>query len=426
MTHEAKKVVWILGAGFSRSLGAPLLGQMLTSPAVYRSRKLYPKIFPETECQDLVVSAIYEAGSSTSARTFEAQWEHAEEFLERLDLAAVDKSEEENLRAFINRVVIDWNRKRGSDPLIGMMYNVAIAMRDDPVPLTNFCEVAWKMLAAECCCFLHGLDHKTARERERWMPYFRWAERLTPNDTVITFNYDRVPNILESTGKFWIPAPGDLTPSLTNPDGSAKPTPTTPDKALVLKLHGSVDWIRDSSGRVVRAETDSLHRGHATEAAVHCMAHQLATAVPGPSKRKSVESTGPVTSTMSSEHPDLNWVWQPAYQAIEKADAIVFVGYRIPPTDAFTREKLVEYLMKNPKRLNGFNKCNRVGNRIPLAAEGLPVYTILGDDVNHKDSRRLQGLLDAVGGIDVRQMPLFAEDFLAVFERDELFRTRSL
>jgi hypothetical protein len=51
---------------------------------------------------------------------------------------------------------------------------------------------ARRLVAAECAAFLQHVDPT----REQWRPYRRWAASLTPNDTVVTFNYDRVLEML--------------------------------------------------------------------------------------------------------------------------------------------------------------------------------------------------------------------------------------
>ena len=56
--------------------------------------------------------------------------------------------------------------------------------RGDGVP----CIAARRLLGAECCSFLHSVDVAA----ERWRPFHRCASQLTGEDTIVTFNYDRV------------------------------------------------------------------------------------------------------------------------------------------------------------------------------------------------------------------------------------------
>ena len=56
---------------------------------------------------------------------------------------------------------------------------------------------ARRALAVDCSVFLRSAQLNT----ERWQPYKDWANRLHANDTVITFNYDHVPELLASETK---------------------------------------------------------------------------------------------------------------------------------------------------------------------------------------------------------------------------------
>lgn len=120
---------------------------------------------------------------------------------------------------------------------------------------------------------------------------------------------------------------------------------------------------------------------------------------------------------MVREEGPLHALWKEAAKAVIDADAIAFIGYRFPPTDALSREKLMGWI-----RTNVQNRARRgLGAR-------LRVHTVLGDNVNSSHSRRLVGLLEAVGGqdgagqprIEVRSWPMFAEDFLGLVQRVRL------
>jgi hypothetical protein len=105
---------------------------------------------------------------------------------------------------------------------------------------------------------------------------------------------------------------------------------------------------------------------------------------------------------------------------MEKAEAIVFVRYRFPPTDAEARGRLLGAIRKNRK------------HRI------LAIHTVLGPNTSSDDSRRLRGLLEhalagvrkpAAPGMDsqgesgwysLEQQPLFTEDFFSVVTRKSI------
>jgi hypothetical protein len=132
--------------------------------------------------------------------------EHAEEFLERLDFA---KKGTHHARAFgavlaafrehLKRRADDAARTNRTDlladiPATGSFLETQIAaIRQE----------ALRLAAAEVSGFLKAADPKL----ERWAPYRQWVKTLAKNDTVITYNYDRVPDLLndESSEKLWIP-----------------------------------------------------------------------------------------------------------------------------------------------------------------------------------------------------------------------------
>ena len=49
----------------------------------------------------------------------------------------------------------------------------------------------------------------------------------------------------------------------------------------------------------------------------------------------------------------------------------------------------------------------------------IPAHTVLGEDIESMESRRMEGLLKAVGA-HVTRWPMFAEDFLGLIRRDQL------
>jgi hypothetical protein len=364
----APLVVWILGARFSRSLGAPLLTQMLTPEGRERAHVAFPELTKNLGrvLQDVVT--LCEAGTydTPDAKPKGRHWTHAEEFLERLDLAIADPKAAELLGRFKDKV-----------------------FHPEPYPdaqwPAKYREAAIRLMAAECCAFLENADP----DSERWEPYFRWAKLLSPADAVVTFNYDRVPDLLaEKTGTLQVPAaPIDVTDTTRKGSGTA-----------VWKLHGSVDWVRSAAqSKIVRAQTLNEFAETYKTAAIHCRLDELALATPGPTKKR-----------MVSNEKELQWVWHGAESAIMRADAIVFVGYRMPPTDAYTRTWLLE--------------CIRTNHRRSEHRKPLPIYTVLGANVNSVDSLRLQGILGMIERVVVRPQPMFAEDFLAVFDRAALLQ----
>ena len=372
VTMEGRKVVWILGAGFSAGLGGPLL-QRLLSPASENDIKarypdpIYPTLYGRRAdyLRNLYSHGLgLEYAVHNKPRRGEVMWGNAEEFVDYLDTAAEQRPagasnpHGERLKAIVNR---DWNAD---------------------ITIDDLRATARHLIAAECCAFLEGVDPR----REHWKPFRRWTRMLTPRDTIITFNYDRVLEILGAAqnddaqvhgtkgNPFHIVLPEEAdSPSLW--DGS------TP----VLKLHGSVDWRRESVNGQSRttAAGDPLF-------AIKCEPSELAIATPGPSK--------------SREASAYRGLWNAADSAIKQAEILVFIGFRFPETDAEVRETIL----------------TAIGHGHP---ERLRVHIVLG--YPGRDTQRLQALLDFAqrrrrlvpGGYSPTVHPLLGQDFLSVVDR---------
>jgi hypothetical protein len=379
------RVVWILGAGFSRSLGGPLLGDLLRRDCLRTLRAAFPPDdFPELQgaLPDAVVW-LYHYGRGfpegrRSTRVWEEAagellWRDAEEFLDIVDSAAASRKN-------VARSNIEGILHQHREDLFG---------NGSPLPdLAAVRGMARRLVAAECSAFLRG----TELGLERWGPYQHWAEYLVgERDHVVTFNYDLVlEHLCTKTQRMGVVLPND--------PGSGQ------HNTRILKLHGSVSWQRTAPGRF---------QAHGLEHFIccRCIPADLAIATPGRTK---------------AEHAkDFSELWTLAKNAIRDADAVVFLGYRFPPSDAEARSEILSAIARNKKRY-------------------LPVHTVLGPDVQSADSARLRGLLRHSLGVrkqlskypvgyadpsreasedlyDLEQQPLFVEDFLSVVERDAIF-----
>ena len=93
--------------------------------------------------------------------------------------------------------------------------------------------------------------------------YYRFAERLSPNDTVITLNYDiLLERALEHVGK-----PYRLFPFRFKSIGHHHNTVDSHvEEVAVLKLHGSVDWFDDRNFLELKA---SLLEQGSTDIPIH-------------------------------------------------------------------------------------------------------------------------------------------------------------
>lgn len=351
-------VVWVLGAGFSASLGAPLLNGLFNPTDLEQLRRSDRLSCAKNDMADMLLN-IYAAKKGEL-------WQTAEDFIDFIDLAKDDALRTSKI----------WSAA------------TALAGKEgDWLPTLQ------RLAAAQCGAFLedNNLDD------EHWGPYRRWAKGLDARDTVITFNWDRVLETLAD------PALGT---ALDEPRSFAIPTTddlpeNEPDVPQVLKLHGSVDWCVKGQ-KVARTGnpyfTSELSRPE-----------EIAIATPGRSKR--LATTG-----------YLKPFWDKAKIALEQARAVVFVGYRFPPSDAWAREQILTSMCKG------------------YGGPGKSVYTVLGPDVRSVESSRLGGLIEgtfthsgwrrydgtqpdqdpAHGCFSVRQLPLFAQDFMSIFSREYL------
>jgi hypothetical protein len=189
------------------------------------------------------------------------------------------------------------------------------------------------------------------------------------------------------------------------------------DQIEVLKLHGSVRWWKRWQGQEAQVVDASdlreyeLQAHHRNEAALFQDDPVIAT--PGVTKQD-----------LTRALPDL---WDRAERLLETAEAVVFVGYRFPETDAEARRRLLGALRKNKQQY-------------------LRVHVVLGPD--SPDVPRLRSLLThtlersgrlpwgvspkTTSGRSTRYAvvvhPLFAEDFFTVYDQALLLEphTRSV
>src|SRR5262249_4980987 len=146
-------------------------------------------------------------------------------------------------------------------------------------------DVARRLVAAECCGFLHRVSTK----REQWGPFHRWARDLiAPGDTIVSFNYDRVVELLcEEHNKS------------KNDDGASPICVLVPSEleksddwkaaCPMFKLHGSVDWFIGTDGRSPGLVVQKDPQDPTT--ALTCNDGKLAIATPGPSKQDASENS---------------------------------------------------------------------------------------------------------------------------------------
>lgn len=293
-----RKVVWILGAGFSRGVGGPLLPNLLSEQSWGVARHVFPEAkFPAVDHLDCGQTILFYRKGLTQQLGPAQLWKDAEDFLEQVDGAIADGDGTPRHKRFCELLQSTW---RPNEPPGAMLRRVGSAAR--------------QVIAAECASFTFGVN---VSDSERWKPFRRWATKmLAPGDSVITFNYDLV---LEKLAKL---------------PGSRFSFPTGPDiqwldglEVPVFKLHGSLSWKASDRGgiaNILDADECSFAKMPAGD---------LAIGTPGPSKAEMTKSLGAM--------------WAEARRRIRAASAVVFVGYRFPETDSNSRELILEALAEN-------------------------------------------------------------------------------
>jgi len=330
-----------------------------------------------------ITRALYWAGFDAAGGA--SLWSDPEQFLETLEIAS---SEPDGVLAKELRWLLRGVKDQGSkEP----SFDDALKVFEAKDGLVHIHREAVRLVAAACSMFLLRAEANPAlvRESEQWSPYRRWVRKLRAgSDSVITFNYDRVLNILN---EYLL---GLYKGSLHNPPVLDSPVGCNLDKfdaqrsgtIPMYHLHGHVGWQTAPNGEVQCGKEESnglrpdVARAH-IEPALALMG------TPGKSK------TGLHTGLLQE-------AWRRAMMAISEATTVVFVGYRFPETDSVAKEQLADALRNNPKAI---------------------VHVVLG--ANNVDMPRLKGMIEwtrdkNTNPVHVHEM--WCQDFFAVFERNGL------
>jgi hypothetical protein len=385
--YAEKRVVWILGSGFSKSLGGPLLNDLLS----YRGEAFVKAKFPNLDraTYDLYRRHLRDHPKNLGQPVY---WDHAEEFLDFVSTATREGSKERY------------------DILLESLYPEptfrALLTTKDPNAdvLQKIRTNTVRCLAGECLFTTH-----TSTRAEGWRPYIAWAKALRPYDTIISFNYDMVLEKLATE----IEARENLDhPLRFGADSVLAPHRADEDlpsgrTVRILKLHGSVGWFSYGDNAFVTALTDAAAAEKLIE---NTMPYVLG---PGPDKLLHQEGT-------------FKKLWGQAARHLTAADVIVFLGYRFPPSDSQSRDTLL--------RAIGLNE-----------SKYLRIHTVLGPTTNEPDTVRLSKLLEhtlrGVGRVSndavplghepmdkkwfqIAEQPLYVEDFLTVLNDKELYNPR--
>ena len=364
---STEPTVWILGAGFSRSLGGRLLGDLFR-PGTPGEESVF---FPADQYGDLgtaryVVSATYTIGKG------EQLWEDAEEFLAKVDEAW--RGGRSSLKTKIHNVISRAYPHASGGQRGWPTRNTFLMFSPE------FDRAARRALAAECAAFL--LEDDTTSEL--WSPYKHWAESLLPRcDTVVSFNYDLVPDRLSK----FAPALQVLVPG----------EEYSRDKVLVLKLHGSIDWV-DRDGVCSRSDFKEICRDPKTAVAI---------AAPGRSKLDQVQKM-------------FEPLWELAEAALKTAKKVVFLGYSFPRTDALARGRILSAIRSGKEfaQIDLVLGPPDVSQAVAARIAELLVSCAGGRAVSIGEKLVRGGISHKGGAVFVRinRSPLWAEDYIQIYE----------
>jgi hypothetical protein len=291
MSINGTPTVWILGAGFSRSLGGPLLADLFRQQ---HAADLRPVIGQALAAELTWVQHLFRHGTES-----EQLWGNAEDFLAYLDEACGPTAvpiKKARLDGLIARAPYSEGPWRNNKHLGDAEFE---RFKADPQRSARWA------LAAECDLFLDGADTKS----ESWKPYAEWARSLTPeHDTVVTFNYDTVLERLDPD-RFEILQPGDARLA-------RDADPKRFDKVPVFKLHGSTNWVTESEAIVTQGQGP--------------LANNAPRAIAPPGRTKTAWANDAFAP-----------LWRAAINRIESAWSFAILGYGFPKTDAEARIRVL-------------------------------------------------------------------------------------
>jgi len=367
MNTERGQVVWILGAGFSKSLGGLLLPELLSERSRAETLAKFTTLSDHAS-RVYPLFAKHQRGNPGNrgdrGTGLPVYWEHAEEFLDFVDTAA------------------NGNHARAT----------VLAKELNGASLQAVRESCIRIVAAECelTSLVDISSQKTTPES--WQPYIRWVSDLNHTHSVITFNYDVLVEKLGERGGPGSPARN----SVFGIDGCVSER----ERAQIYKLHGSIDWINST----VNPEF-FVHNPDPRQQIVSSDLPCIAT--PGPSKKLHCTTT-------------LKNVWTRALDTLTRAAVVVFVGYRFPPSDAESRHRLLGALRQNQSqtglRVHTVLGPN-TGERDTIRLKELLRSTLSETMVESTQIRETPGR----GNFQVIVNPLYAEDFFEVFHPNMIF-----
>jgi hypothetical protein len=351
-----------------------MLPDLLSSHLAEEVRATYPDD-PRLHSQFENVRVIYDYGLNLGGGKRGSQlWSDAEAFLSYLETATIKHSPSEARMLHVISQSLGPSARRDINDLV--FY-------------------AKRHVAAECAYFLKG----KALDTEQFIPYERWITELVDSgDTVITFNYDC---LLERLNRHIADTmPGARGIVFLDTRGTADGLWDKRDNSpCVLKLHGSIAWRR-----ICKPDGTLEHYKHfpgEDELALQLKAEQLAILTPGPGKLVATKELKPL--------------WDKAKGAIKEADAVVFIGYRFPPSDSAARSILLGAVSENQRALSLHTVLGPREDDDTVRLEQLLRYAVHDPRIVEHDAGT------SAVPYELKVHRLWAQDFMTVATRESLF-----
>jgi hypothetical protein len=281
------KSVYIVGAGFSRPLGGPLFTNLLTM----EYWQLHSDIDMPEEIRQCLAQLHRAKGRSIDEMLGLTERLNAEELIALLEWSSRNPATK---RA---RLVCDAltdipakNRYKSNEEFLSVL-NIQLK----------------RLIACQCNSFTHLLE----ADSDTSAPYKSWIKSLTPEDTIITFNYDTAIETLALTCGIEFPR---------------EPGQFMSNQARLIHVHGCVDWIKSGNGL---SYVPQAYLG----------GNDLCIGLPGLEKAK------------ITEIEKMRSLWMSMRHAIHEADVVSIVGYSMPATDNMARQEILGSL-KHGQRVN--------------------------------------------------------------------------
>lgn len=322
------KRVWILGAGFSRPLGGPLLDDLFTMRGWRQVSYLFPRAcsiqhgqMSEELAGMLCIYLLYQHGRKFPDGSLfgfdvlgmgENLYQHAEDFLVKLEMLTPQELWSRLRQVAADQIGETWHELNRQDEFGHVqkrrdVHNKIVDQALDTLQRGNhqgstafIVNSAKRLMAYECSAFHVELieAYKNGGFEEAYLPYRRLGVALRPGeDVLVSFNYDLVVEIV------------------------VRPT----QGVELYKLHGSVHEMKTAGGGIAR--TDESYDVFSREGYL-----------------PNIKTPGRSKADMDAH--DIH-IWTKAGAAIRDAQTVIFLGYGLPESDAYARFTILDSLRNN-------------------------------------------------------------------------------